>query len=52
MASMMQQLSSKVTAFFYDHQTVPSKGKKLRHSYKEVEKFIYSMGESRDKNKK
>lgn len=51
MASVKNNLTSKMTNFFYDHQTIPSKGKSLRHSYKEVEKVIQSIGSQQDKKK-
>lgn len=46
MSSFRQQLSCKVEAFLYDHQAIPLKGKKLRRSYKEVEKFVQSIGKA------
>lgn len=47
MASVKQQLASKVSDFLYDHQAIPSKGKDIRSSYKAVEKTIQNLGKEK-----
>lgn len=51
MASVRHQLSAKMTAFLYDHQTVSRQGEKFKKSYRDVEKKIQSIGHSTDRKK-
>lgn len=50
MASVKQQLSSKVTDFLYDHRNITSRGKNIRTSYKNVEKTIQNLGKEKKKD--